>query len=353
MSDVLLSIRDLCVDYITDRGPVRAVDRVSLDVRRGEIVGIAGESGCGKSTLAQALMRILPPPAVITGGEVLFEGRDLLALDESALREMRWARMSMVFQSAMDALNPVLTIGEQLIDTMRARPVRDPDLSLAHAPREVLNPSMTVGEQMADSVESHPLAASGDVKARARELLAMVGIQPHVLDAYAHQLSGGMRQRVGIALALALEPSLVILDEPTTALDVIVERDILAQIRTLQERLGFAVLFITHDLARMLQFSDRVAVFYAAQLVEVGPSATMGSAPRHPYTQGLLRAFPTVHGDAATLESIPGVPPSLASPPRGCRFAERCAVAEERCRREAPVLREVGAAHAASCWRAG
>jgi peptide/nickel transport system ATP-binding protein len=177
----------------------------------------------------------------------------------------------------------------------------------------------------------------------------MVGIPGDRLGAYAHQLSGGMRQRVGIAIALALEPALVILDEPTTALDVIVEREILEQIRALQRQLGFAVLFITHDLARMLQFSDRVAIFYAARLVEIGPAAELRAAPRHPYTQGLLRAFPSLHGDGGELASIPGAPPSLASPPTGCRFHPRCPLAVDLCRERSPELVELAPGHAAAC----
>ncbi len=315
MSTPLLSIRDLCVDYVTDTGPVRAVDGLSLDVAPGEILGIAGESGSGKSTLAQALLRTLQPPAVIRRGTVTFEGRDLLALNEAELQQVRWKRMSMVFQSAMDALNPVIPVSEQIVDTIRA----------------------------------HTRATPAEARRRAGELIERVGIPADRLDAFAHQLSGGMRQRVGIALALALEPALVILDEPTTALDVIVEKEILQQIRDLQRTLGFAVLFITHDLARMLQFSDRVAVFYAAQLVEVGPSAELARAPRHPYTQGLLRAFPRVHGTAAELVSIPGSPPSLRTPPPGCRFHPRCALAVDTCRTQAPALAEVAPGHRAAC----
>jgi len=315
MTEPLLALRDLCVDYVTARGPVRAVDRVSLDVVRGEILGIGGESGSGKSTLAQALLRILPAPAVISGGSARFEGRDLFALSESELRELRWRRMSMVFQSAMDALNPVISVGEQIVDTL-----------LAHG--------------------AGPPAAA---RARAAELLAMVGIPADRLSAYAHQLSGGMRQRVGIAIALALEPELVVLDEPTTALDVIVEKEILEQIRGLQRRLGFAVLFITHDLARMLQFADRVAIFYAARLVEVGPVAELRDRPRHPYTQGLLRAFPSLRGDGGELASIPGAPPSLASPPAGCRFHPRCPRAVDLCRQRSPELVSLGPGHAAAC----
>jgi peptide/nickel transport system ATP-binding protein len=315
MAEPLLSIRDLCVDYVTDRGAVRAIDRVSLDLEPGEILGIAGESGSGKSTLAQALLRILPPPAVISGGEVRFEGRDVLALTEPEHRALRWRRISMVFQSAMDALNPVITVGEQIVDTLLA----------------------------------HGAGSAQAARSRAGELLELVGIPEARLDSYAHQLSGGMRQRVGIALALALEPALVILDEPTTALDVIVEREILDHIRALQRRIGFAVLFITHDLTRMLQVSDRVAVFYAARLVELAPAAELRRSPRHPYTQGLLRAFPSVRGDIADLASIPGAPPSLENPPPGCRFHPRCELAVDLCRERDPELSRLGPGHHAAC----
>lgn len=315
MPEPLLSIRDLCVEYVTDGGAVRAIDRVSLEVAEGEILGVAGESGSGKSTLAQALLRTLPPPAVISGGRVIFEGRDILSLSEPELRALRWKRISMVFQSAMDALNPVIPVGEQIVDTL-----------LAHGAGE-------------------PRAA----RARSGELLEMVGIPSDRLDAYAHQLSGGMRQRVGIALALALEPSLVILDEPTTALDVIVERDILSQIRALQRQRGFSVLFITHDLARMLEVSDRVAVFYAARLVEVAPAAELRRRAQHPYTQGLLRAFPSVHPGGEEPVSIPGAPPSLQNPPGGCRFHPRCSRAVDLCRQAAPELLGLGPGHAAAC----
>ena len=316
MTEPLLSVRDLRLDYITDRGPVRALDSVSFELARGEVLGVAGESGSGKSTMAQALLRILPPPAVVTGGQVLLEGTDLMTLSEPELRSVRWKRISMVFQSAMDALNPVLTIAEQLGDTLRAH-----TSASAHAARD-----------------------------RSAALLAMVGIPVNQLDAYPHQLSGGMRQRVCIALALALEPSLVILDEPTTALDVIVEREILEQLRELQRTLGFSVLFITHDLGRMLQFSDRVAIFYAARLVEIGPAATLGTNPAHPYTRGLLKAFPSLHGEAGDREGIPGAPPSLQSPPPGCRFHPRCPLGMPRCRESRPVLETIEPGHSVACF---
>jgi peptide/nickel transport system ATP-binding protein len=316
MPETLLSIRNLCVDYITDRGPVRAIDNVSLDLHAGEILGVAGESGSGKSTLAQAIMRILRPPAVISRGSVMFEGRDLMQLDEPELQQVRWERISMVFQSAMDSLNPVITIGEQILDTL----------------------------------EAHGGARGASGRKRAEELLDLVGIPRSRLGNYAHQLSGGMRQRVGIALALALNPSLVILDEPTTALDVIVEAEILDRIRVLQKELGFSVMFITHDLARMLEVSDRVAVFYAARLAETGPAAAMGTTPRHPYTNGLLRAFPPPVKEMNRMpESIPGTPPSLENPPTGCRFHPRCSLVEDRCRTEEPPVHEIGPGHSTSC----
>jgi peptide/nickel transport system ATP-binding protein len=317
MSDPVLSVRDLSVEYISDRGPVRAVDRVSFDVARGEVLGIAGESGSGKSTVAQAVLRILPAPAVITGGQVLFEGQDLLGLDEPALRQVRWKRLSMVFQSAMDALNPVLTIGEQIGDTLRAHGA------------------------------GGPTAAS--LRERAAELLALVGIQADRLESHPHQLSGGMRQRVGIAIALALDPALVVLDEPTTALDVIVEGEILQKILELRRRFGFSVIFITHDLTRMMQICDRVAIFYSGRLVELAPAAELRSSPRHPYTQGLLKAFPSVHGLDEELASIPGSPPSLRSPPPGCRFHPRCTQVIDRCRTEEPRLTMLGDRRSAAC----
>jgi len=315
MAEPLLSIRDLSVDYVTEQGPVRAVDSVSLDVEAGEILGLAGESGSGKTTFAKAFMRILPPPAVISGGSVTFEGRNLLELSERELRSLRWRRMSIVFQSAMDALNPVIPIGEQIVDTL----------------------------------EAHTRTTRRAARTRAAELLDMVGITPDRLDGYAHQLSGGMRQRVGIALALALEPSLIVLDEPTTALDVIVERDILYRIRQLQRELGVAVLFITHDLTRMLQVSDRVAIFYAARLAEVGTVDTIRNAPGHPYTQGLLRAFPSLDDAGTEPESIRGAPPSLLTPPTGCRFHPRCPAAVDTCRTREPRLIEIGARHRVDC----
>lgn len=315
MAEPIIEIRDLCVDYVTDRGPVRAIDHLDLTVERGEILGIAGESGSGKTTLAKALLRILPAPAVISSGSVMFDGRDILAMNEEELRRMRWCEMSMVFQSAMDALNPVISVGEQITDTLLA----------------------------------HGVASADEARGRAGELLDLVGIRRERLDSFAHQLSGGMRQRVGIAIALALQPKVIILDEPTTALDVIVEREILERIRELQRQRGFAVIFITHDLARMLQVSDRVAVFYAARLAEVGPAGELRRAPRHPYTDGLLHAFPSVQPGSREPASIPGQPASLVNPPSGCRFHPRCPKAIDTCPKEQPGPTVIGPGHIAHC----
>jgi len=362
MPDPVLDIKGLCVDYVTDEGPVRAIDRLDLRVMPGEVLGVAGESGSGKTTLAKALMRILPPPAVITGGSVMFKGRDILDMDDDELRDMRWQQISMVFQSAMDALNPVISVGEQIVDTLLAHEMGPAESHVSPAedalsedtlrptgsgPLE--NPTTPVGEQIVDTMIAHDPASAEWARDRAHGLLDLVGIPRDRLDSFAHQLSGGMRQRVGIALALAMRPSIVILDEPTTALDVIVEREILERIRELQRELGFAVIFITHDLARMLQVSDRVAIFYAARLAEVGPASELRERPRHPYTEGLLKAFPSVKPGGPEPVSIPGQPASLRKPPAGCRFHPRCPRAIDRCRTEQPGPIEIGPGHVAAC----
>jgi peptide/nickel transport system ATP-binding protein len=364
MAESLLDIRDLCVDYVTDEGPVRAIDHLDLTVRPGEILGVAGESGSGKTTLAKAIMRILPPPAVITGGEIVFKGRDILAMNEEELRKMRWREISMVFQSAMDALNPVISVGEQIVDTLLAHGtgpleshVSPGDEQIAgalttHGAGPSESPTLPIGEQIVDTLLAHDRESAEWARDRAMRLLDLVGIPRDRIDSFAHQLSGGMRQRVGIALALAMRPSIVILDEPTTALDVIVEREILERIKDLQRELGFAVLFITHDLARMLQVSDRVSVFYAARLAEVGPAKTLKDAPRHPYTEGLLRAFPSVKPGGPEPVSIGGQPASLRKPPSGCRFHPRCPYAIDICPTKQPDPIEIGPGHVSACYRA-
>jgi peptide/nickel transport system ATP-binding protein len=307
--DVMLRVDHVSVEYAARR-PTRAVRDVSFDLRRGEVLGIAGESGCGKSTLAYAIARLLRPPARLTGGSVLFrpaggEPLDLMALTADQLRQFRWIKVSMVFQSAMNALNPVTSIGRQFGDIFAAH---RPDLDAA--------------------------ARAG----RTRELLEMVGIDPRRAHGFPHELSGGMRQRVGIAMALALEPELVIMDEPTTALDVVVQREILDEIERLREQLGFGVIFITHDLSLLLETSDWLAVMYAGQIVEYGPTEQAGDSPAHPYTQGLLGSFPDLRGERRELHGIPGSPPDLRADQPGCPFAPRCRFAFEPCHTTAPPL---------------
>ena len=315
-TDTLLEVTDLCVDYVGTQGTVRAVDHVSLNLRKGEIFGLAGESGSGKSTFAQAVMRILGPPGIITGGSVCYGSQDLLRMDEEALRAFRWREISMVFQSAMNALNPVLTIGEQLMDTI-------------HAHRAISR------------------AAARD---RAVELLELMELSGGLITHYPHQLSGGMRQRVVIAIALALEPPLIIMDEPTTALDVLVQKEILDQLMALKERLGLTILFITHDLPLMLELCDRIGVLYAGRLAEVGPAQRLrAGGASHPYTRGLMAAFPALNGPMNALESIPGAPPSLVSPPPGCRFHPRCALSESICTQTRPCLTPVVPGHLSAC----
>jgi peptide/nickel transport system ATP-binding protein len=318
----LLELRQLTVEYGVGAKRARAVDEVDLTIHEGEIVGLAGESGCGKTTIANAVMQILRPPARIVSGSILFEGEDLLGKSTKELRRFRWQNVSMVLQSAMNALNPVMRIGDQFLDTMRAHQRTDRRRALE----------------------------------RAGELLELVGIDRRRVRAYPHELSGGMRQRVVIAMALALKPELIIMDEPTTALDVVVQREILQQIEALKREFGFAVLFITHDLSLLLEFADRIAIMYAGEIVESAPAERLGTSAQHPYTQGLLESFPPLTGPMTRLTGIPGSPPNLLDPPRGCRFNPRCphCLPEEqalylRQTTERPQLREVAPGHEVAC----
>ncbi|MGL4920126.1 MAG: ABC transporter ATP-binding protein, partial [Plesiomonas shigelloides] len=283
--DIQLEIRNLCVDYITDAGDVRAVNNVSFDIKKGEIFGLAGESGCGKSTVAFSAMRLHKPPAFITGGEILFDGQDILKFSEAKMTKFRWESISMVFQSAMNSLNPVLTLEEQFCDVL-----------MAHT-------NMTREQAIR----------------RAEGLLEIVDIHPSRLRDYPHQFSGGMRQRLVIAIALALNPKLIIMDEPTTALDVVVQREILQKIYALKEEFGFSILFITHDLSLMVEFTDRIGIMYAGELAEVAPSKEILTKPYHPYTEGLSNSFPPMFGPKTPLTGIPGNPLNLLEIPVGCR----------------------------------
>jgi peptide/nickel transport system ATP-binding protein len=314
----LLEVRGLEVEY----GRVRAVDGVDLQIDTGEILGLAGESGCGKSTVANAVMQILRPPARVVGGSIRFQGEDLVGKSTEELRRFRWRNVSMVFQSAMNALNPVMRVGDQFVDMMQAH----------------------------ERISKHRAIV------RAGELLELVGMDKRRVRAYPHELSGGMRQRVIIAMALALNPELVILDEPTTALDVVVQREILQEVEKLKREFGFAVLFITHDLSLLLEFADRIAIMYAGEIVETAPAATLAAATLHPYTQGLLQSFPPLTGPRVRLNGISGAPPDLRDMPSGCRFHPRCphCVPDNvalylRQTSERPRLREITAGHSVAC----
>jgi peptide/nickel transport system ATP-binding protein len=320
--EVLIELDGLVVDYLEPDRPLRAVDHVDLVIRAGEIVGLAGESGCGKSTTGNAILQILRPPAQVTGGRILFRGTDLVSLKSSELRRYRWRNVSMVFQSAMSALNPVLRVGDQFVDMMQA----------------------------------HQRVSRREALLRGGELLELVGIDRRRLRSYPHELSGGMRQRVIIAMALALNPELVIMDEPTTALDVVVQREILQELQLLQRELGFAVLFITHDLSLLLEFAHRIAIMYAGEIVELADSATLLANPLHPYTVGLMSSFPPLHGPIERLTGIPGSPPDLGDPPTGCRFHPRCphcrpedALLYVRQTRDKPRLEPVAPGHEVAC----
>jgi peptide/nickel transport system ATP-binding protein/oligopeptide transport system ATP-binding protein len=317
----LLSIEGLRTVFRTANGEVAAVDGVSLSVAKGRTLGIVGESGCGKSMLSLSVMRLVPPPGRVASGRVMFDGRDLLTLPQSEMRKIRGARIAMIFQEPMTSLNPVFTIGDQIVEAMRA----------------------------------HDRTASGAaLKARAVAALGRVRIPAPArrFDEYPHQMSGGMRQRVMIAMALACEPDLLIADEPTTALDVTVQAQILELLRELQQQSGMAIILITHDLGVVAETADEVAVMYSGRVVERAPGAAIFDDPQHPYTLGLLGSIPRIEETHDRLLAIEGAVPPPFDLPSGCRFHPRCVFSVAACAQKDPVLRRLGEAHEAACLRA-
>jgi peptide/nickel transport system ATP-binding protein len=310
----LLSIEDLTVEYSTAKGPLRATESVTLSVKEGEILGIVGESGCGKTTVTKAVIGSLDKNGQITGGEIRYKGRDITNLSDSDLRSIRWEEISHVIQNAMNALNPVHRIGSQFVEVIQA----------------------------------HSEMSKSQARERAKELLNSVGIESNRIRDYPHELSGGQRQRVVIALALALDPPLVIADEPTTGLDVVIQDEILRLIKQLQAELGNSMVIITHDISVVAEVADRVAVMYGGEIVEVGTTMDVFTRSAHPYTMGLMNAFPSLEESSDELVSIPGSPPNLVDPPGGCRFAARCPFKTETCS-EPPPLTETTTDHRARC----
>ena len=311
---VELTVDHLRAYYATQSGYVRAVDDVSFEVRPGDYLGIVGESGCGKTTLVKAVFRLLPDDAFVDG-DVRLDGRNVLTMTANELRQIRWTRMSLITQSAMNSLDPVYRVGDQIVEAIRA----------------------------------HVDVSYDDAWQRAVEMFDLVGLAPDRLRNYPHQFSGGMRQRAIIALSLVLQPGLIIADEPTTALDVITQDQILARIRRIHEAMSASMILVTHDISVIAETCNNTAVMYAGEIVECGPTISVLQEPCHPYTMGLKNAFPNIKGGINKLIAIPGSPPSLIDPPRGCRFAERCPFATDRCRDFKPSLRHVGADHSAAC----
>ncbi len=311
----LLDVRDLAIHYRTGAGPVQAVDGIDFTIAPGEALGLVGESGCGKTTAAKAMLKLLPPNGEIPRGAIDFAGRDLVPLQGEDMRRVRWKEIAWISQAAMNALDPVYRVGDQILEAMQA----------------------------------HIQIDKAEGWAQAEDLFRAVGLDPSRLRAYPHEMSGGMKQRAVIAMAMALQPQLLIADEPTTALDVVTQAQILSRLARLRRERGMALMFITHDISVVVQTCDRVAVMYGGKIMETGPVRQVFGQPFHPYTMGLTNAFPTLEGAQRELISIPGTPPNLLNPPQGCRFAERCPFATDRCRAEDPAQHRVGEGRFAAC----
>ena len=317
MTKTLLKVEDLTMHYGTRAGDVKAVDNVSFELDEGDSLGLVGESGCGKTSIALTLLRLLPENSKILNGHIWLRDTDLLALTEDEMRKYRWSQISMVFQAAMNSLNPVYRVGDQIIEAI--------ELHIGVMSRE-------------------------ESRKRVAELFELVGLDPALMDRYPHEFSGGMRQRAVIAMALSCNPDLIIADEPTTALDVIVQDRVLRQLEDIQRKLGMSMIYISHDIAVIAEVSNRIAVMYAGQMAEMADSISIFEHPLHPYTYALMTSFPSIKGRKHKLEPLPGEPPNLISPPSGCRFHPRCWRATEICEKEMPEFQDYGNEHYAACW---
>jgi peptide/nickel transport system ATP-binding protein len=318
--DNVLKVENLKINFFTRKGIVYAVDDISFTLKKGETLGLVGESGCGKTTTVLGLMKMVPTPGEITGGRILIDGKDIIPLSENEMRQkVRWEKISMVFQGAMNCLTPVYTIEKQMMET----------------------------------IQEHKNMERLQAKKRIINYLNLVGLPGDIIRKYPHELSGGMKQRIVIATALFLEPKIVVCDEPTTALDVVVQAQIINLIKRLKKKLGLSVIFITHDLATEAEVADRLLVMYAGKLVEIGTNEQIYGKQglRHPYTEKLLKASPRLHEKVEELSFIPGTPPDLVDPPSGCRFHPRCSEAIEKCKKEEPPLIKVETEHWIACWR--
>ena len=311
----VLAVEGLSMHFSTKEGAVQAVDDVSFELQAGETLGLVGESGCGKTSLAIALLKLLPDNGQIVGGHVYFKGQDLVPLSEKEIRQYRWKNISMIFQAAMNSLNPVYRVGDQIVEAILAHDKISPEAAMQ----------------------------------RVRELFGLVGLDEHDIDHYPHEYSGGMRQRAVIAMALACDPDVVIADEPTTALDVLVQDKILRELRDIQKQLNMSMIYISHDIAAVAEMSHRIGVMYAGKIVELGQTSQVLRQPLHPYTEALMASFPSLKGQRKKLESLPGEPPDLVSPPEGCRFRPRCPFATSICEESEPRL-EFHRDHEMACW---
>jgi peptide/nickel transport system ATP-binding protein len=317
VTDTVLQVDDLTMHYTTRAGEVSAVNNVSFSLLRGQSMGLVGESGCGKTSIAFSLLKLLPDNALIKHGSIFLNGVDLVPLREDEMRKVRWSRISMVFQAAMNSLNPVYKVGDQVIEAM----------------------------EFHGQVESNQVA-----REHVAGLFKLVGLDPKLMDQYPHEYSGGMRQRAVIAMALACNPDLIIADEPTTALDVIVQDSLLREIIELQKKLNMSMIYISHDIAVIAEVTERIGVMYAGRMAEFATAVEIFKHPLHPYTFGLMSAFPSIIGPKRELTVLPGEPPDLISPPSGCRFHPRCPFATEICSQQVPDFRDMGGSHFVACW---